>query len=450
MEESDKDIKLKRKISLIGATFIGVGIILGAGIYVLIGSAVGMTGNFTWVIFVIAAFLAILTGLSYAELSAMFPKSAAEYVYTEEAFGYRSLSFVLGWIIILLGFFAAATVALGFSYYFTTLFGIPTFEARIIVASILIVLLSIISYLGIEHSSRLNIIFVLIEVTGLIIIIIIGIPEIGSVNYFEFPAGVSFLVVFSAAALIFFAYIGFEDIANVAEEVKDPHKNLPKAIVYSTIITTIIYVLVAIAIVSILPWDQIAASDAPLMDVAAVKLGNAGWFILAIIALFATSNTVLIMLIVTSRQMYGMSKDKVLPAGLSKLSPKRRTPYLAVLITMIFTIIPIVFFGILEDVANATVFATLIAFFLVNLSLIVLRKKKPDLERPFKIKPNIKWVPIIPLLGCVVCAALIILYIFTEPFIVIIELICIAIGFLFYVVWRLIKRKNFEKKITAS
>jgi len=442
MEKSDKDLKLKRKISLLGVIFIGVGNILGAGIYVLVGTAVGMTGNFTWIIFVFAAFLAILTGLSYAELSAMYPKSAAEYVYTEEAFGSKLMSFVLGWVIILLGFFAAATVALGFSYYFTTLLSIPTFEARVIVASILIVLLSIISYLGIEYSSRINIVFVLIEVTGLIIIIIIGIPEFGSVNYFEFPAGVSFLVIFSATALIFFAYIGFEDIANVAEEVKNPHKNLPKAIVYSSIITTIIYILVAIAIVSVLPWDQIAASDAPLMEVASVKLGNVGFFLLAIIALFATSNTVLIMLIVTSRQMYGMSKDKVLPEGLSKLSPKRRTPYLAVWFTMIFTIIPIIFMGILEDVAHATVFAILIAFFLVNLSLIVLRKKKPDLDRPFKIKPNIKWVPIIPLLGCVVCATFIILYIFTEPLIVIIELISIAIGIVFYVVWKLIKSKT--------
>jgi APA family basic amino acid/polyamine antiporter len=129
---------------------------------------------------------------------------------------------------------------------------------------------------------------------------------------------------------------------------------------------------------------------------------------MSFIALFATANTVLIMMIVTSRMMYGMARDKALPEGLSKVSPKFKTPALAVLVTMILTIIPLglYFFGDISTVADATVFGVLITFFLVNLSLIVLRKKKPELERPFKLKPSIRWLPIISLLGCIACFGL--------------------------------------------
>ncbi|MHA1473027.1 MAG: APC family permease, partial [Promethearchaeota archaeon] len=205
----------------------------------------------------------------------------------------------------------------------------------------------------------------------------------GTVNYFVLPLGGSFGAVFSAVALIFFAYIGFEDIANIAEEVKEPTRNLPRAIIYSIIITTVLYCLTAISIVSILPFEDIASSSAPLSDVASEILGPVGGIIMSFIALFATANTVLIMMIVTSRMMYGMARDKALPKGLSKVSSKYRTPALAVLITMILTTIPL-FLGDISIIANATVFGVLITFFLVNLSLIVLRKKKPELERPFK------------------------------------------------------------------
>jgi APA family basic amino acid/polyamine antiporter len=212
-------------------------------------------------------------------------------------------------------------------------------------------------------------------------------------------------VVFSAVALIFFAFIGFEDIANIAEEVKEPQKNLPKAIIYSIIITTILYCFVAISVVSVLPYSTIAASNAPLKDVAEAVLGPAGGIILSLIALFATANTVLIMLIVTSRMMYGMARDKALPDGLSKISPKYRTPYVSVILTACFTIVPI-FFGDISIVAHATVFGVLINFFLVNISLIALRKSKPDLERPFELKPSFKGYPIIALLGSIICIAL--------------------------------------------
>jgi len=408
LEEVKKKPELKRRISLFGVTLYGIGNILGAGIYALIGEVVGHTGNISWLVFIIASVIGALTGLSYAELSAMYPKSAAEFVYTEEAFKIRLLSFLLGWIIIFSGIFSAATVALGFASYLAALIGISPIFLVVTFAVLLIVILSLINFVGIRASTWTNILFTLIEASGLILIIIIGIPYLGSVNYFVLPIGSSFGSIFSAVALIFFAYIGFEDIANVAEEVKKPARNLPRAIIYSIIVTTVLYCLTAISVVSILPYDEIANSQAPLSSVVSAVLGPIGGILMSFIALFATANTVLIMMIVTSRMMYGMARDKALPEGLSKVSTKFKTPALAVLATMILTIIPLglYFIGDISTVAEATVFGVLITFFLVNLSLIVLRKKKPELERPFKLKPNIRWLPIVSLLGCIACFGL--------------------------------------------
>jgi len=407
LEEGKERPKLKRRVSLFGVTVYGVGNILGAGIYALIGEVVGHTGNFSWLAFIIASVIGALTGLSYAELSAMYPKSAAEFVYTEEAFKIRLLSFLIGWIIIFSGILSAATVALAFAGYLAVLIGIPSIILVVIFAAILIVIVSLINFVGIRASTWTNILFTFIEASGLILIIIIGIPYLGTVNYFVLPIGGSFGAIFSAVALIFFAYIGFEDIANIAEEVKKPARNLPRAIIYSIIITTVLYCLTAISVVSV-PNIDIAFSTAPLSIVASSELGPVGGIIMSFIALFATANTVLIMMIVTSRMMYGMARDKALPEGLSKVSPKFKTPALAVLVTMILTIIPLglYFFGDISTVADATVFGVLITFFLVNLSLIVLRKKKPELERPFKLKLNIRWLPIISLLGCIACFGL--------------------------------------------
>ncbi|MFW9881067.1 MAG: APC family permease [Candidatus Thorarchaeota archaeon] len=442
MEEVKKKPKLKRRVSLFALTIYGVGNILGAGIYGLIGSVVGITGNLSWLAFVLASITGAFTGLSYAELSAMYPKSAAEFVYTEEAFKIRILSFILGWIIIFSGILSASTVSLVFGGYLSDLFNVSSIYLNILFAIILVLVLSVVNLIGIKTSTRTNIIFTLIEASGLIIIIILGFFGDQSPNYFILPSGSSFLVVFSAVALVFFAFIGFEDIANIAEEVKEPQKNLPKAIIYSIIITTILYCFTAISVVSILPYSSIATSDAPLKAVAETILGPIGGVILSLIALFATANTVLIMLIVTSRMMYGMARDKALPEGISKISLKYRTPIIAVLLTAGFTIIPI-FFGDISIVAHATVFGVLINFFLVNISLIALRKSKPELERPFELKPSYRGYPLIALLGAIICIALL----FTFNWLtVLIQAIIILCGIvLFYAMKSKIETKALPK-----
>ena len=443
--EVKKIPELKRRVSLFGVTVYGVGNILGAGIYALIGEVVAYTGNFSWLVFIIASIIGALTGLSYAELSAMFPKSAAEFVYTEKAFKIRLLSFLLGWIIIFSGILSAATVALGFGGYLAALIGIPTIIPVAIFAVVLIVILSLINFVGIRASTMTNILFTLIEASGLILIIIIGIPHLGTVNFFVLPLGTSFSSIFSAVALIFFAYIGFEDIANIAEEVKKPARNLPRAIIYSIIITTILYCLTAFSVVSILDYELIAASPAPLSEVAKEILGPVGGIIMSFIALFATANTVLIMMIVTSRMMYGMARDKALPEGISKVSPKFKTPAVAILITMILTIIPLAlyFFGNISTIADATVFGVLVTFFLVNLSLIVLRKKKPELERPFKLKPNIKGLPIVALLGCIACFGLLFSFADSNGLLtIIIQGIIVICGVIVFYAMKLLRKKS--------
>ena len=167
----EKKPALKRRISLFGITMYGVGNVLGAGIYALIGEVVGETGNLSWLAFILASITGAFTGLSYAELSAMYPKSAAEFVYTEEAFKVRKLSFILGWIIIFSGVLSAATVALGFAGYIAAFLGLNIWIVKIIIGISLVVILSIVNFIGIRTSTGMNIVFTIIEASGLIFII---------------------------------------------------------------------------------------------------------------------------------------------------------------------------------------------------------------------------------------------------------------------------------------
>jgi APA family basic amino acid/polyamine antiporter len=427
-EVSNGEPSLKRQVTLFGATIYGIGNILGAGIYALVGEVVGITGNLSWLAFIIAASIGFLTGLSYAELSAMYPKSAAEFVYVEKAFRIRFLSFMVGWMVIFSGLFSAATVALSFGEYLTALLGIAGTYTVIAVAISLIGALSIINHIGIKESTQTNILFTLIEAAGLVAIIAASLPYLGSVDYLALPSQIPLTAVFSAVALIFFAYIGFEDIANIAEEVRSPEKVLPKAILYSVAITTVLYCFTSIAVVSILPYDVIASVPDPMNAVATAAMGPAGGLAISIVALFATANTVFIILIVTSRMTYGMSRDGAFPKNLGKVSPKRGTPTISILLAMVVTM-GLVFFQDLTFVANATVFAILIAFAFVNLSLIALRRRAPSATRPFRASPSIGTIPVTALLGAGVCVGLLFTF---EPIIVATQVIVIAIGMAVY------------------
>ncbi len=378
----------------------GIGIILGAGIYVLIGDAAGLAGNAVWIAFVLGALIASLTGLSYAELSSIFPKEAAEYVYVKIACGCEILSFLVGWFVILTGIISVSTVALGFAGYFQGLFG----ASRELAAVVLIGLLSAINFVGIKESSRLNILFTVVEVVGLLLVIVAGGGHLGRVDLLEAPRGLP--GVLSAATLIFFAYLGFEDIVNVAEEAKDPETTLPRAVLLSIAVTTALYVLVAMTAVSLVPWAVLGESPAPLALIASTALGDTMFTVMSVIALFATSNTVLIMLVVGSRMIYGMANEGALPPALARLHSTTHTPWPAILLTM-GAAIAFLFVGDLELVASVTSLGAFITFTFVNVSLIYIRYRRPELKRSFTVPLNVGRFPVLGLFGIVSCLILV-------------------------------------------
>ncbi|MCX6820781.1 MAG: APC family permease, partial [Candidatus Aenigmarchaeota archaeon] len=220
--------KLKRGLGIWEATIYGIGIILGAGIYALIGEGIALTGNSIWLSFTLAAAVAALTGLSYMELITIFPRAAAEYTYVKHAFRNRVLAFNIGWMEIFAGVVANTTVALGFASYLNVLTGFPVLAG----AACLLVVMSLINFWGIEESAKLNTLFTLTELSGLVLVIILAavFGRFGSVDYMEMPNGITGTI--GAASLIFFAYLGFQEMANISEESKNPRKILPKALLY--------------------------------------------------------------------------------------------------------------------------------------------------------------------------------------------------------------------------
>jgi APA family basic amino acid/polyamine antiporter len=425
--------ELHRHLDLFHTTMYGVGLILGAGIYALIGDAAGETGNSLWLSFVLAAVAAVFTGLSYAELSSMYPKAAAEYSYIKNAFKNNFAAFIVGWLTLFVAVISAAAIALGFGGYFTTLFGIP-----IVVAAVLAIIgLSFLNFFGIRESSSLNIVFTIIEAAGLALVIWLGLVVSGNakVDYLEMPFG--FSGVFSAFTLVFFAYIGFENIANIAEEIKNPKKVLPRAIILSISITAIIYILVSISAVRILSWQELGASVAPLAEVVKKALGQQWNLVILFIALFATINTVLIMLVSGSRILYGIARDKSLPAILGAIHQRQKTPWIAVIVIGALAVV-FIFAGKISTVANIAVFAIIMVFILVNFSLIWLRFKEPNVERPFKVPLSVKKFPVLPAFGIITPIFGVIQF---DAYIILMGLGVVISGVIFYFAYNKIYRK---------
>lgn len=387
MEEKSE---LKRELSLIEITLAGIGNILGAGIYVLMGKAAGLAGNLVWFSFLFAGVTAALSAFSYMELSSMYPRAGAEYEFVKKAFGERVGLFV-GLLVIYFVVITSSAVALGFGRYFGSLFGAGNLGGAIG----LFIFLSIIMIYGIKESARLAVLISLIELTGLLIIIYIGIPYFGAVNYFEAPdlAGI-----FEASALIFFAFLGFEDIVRLSQEVKDAEKTTPKALLIAISVTILLYVCVAVSAVSVLDFNVLGRSEVPLADVAAVALGNDAFVALSWIALFSTMNTVLVVMLGGSRIIYGMADSGSFPGIMARVHPRFKTPWVSILgiafISSLFVLI-----GDISTVANIANFMIFIVFFMVNISLIKLRYTQPERERPFKVPFNIGRLPLLPLLG---------------------------------------------------
>jgi len=379
---------LQRSLGLGHVIFFGVGSILGAGIYTLIGQVSGEAGNLTWLAFLIASFTAFLTAFSYAELSAAFPRSGGEYIYAQKAFGQRAGTGV-GLLIALNGIISAATVSLGFAGYFTELVHLPLLP----VALGIIGLLLLVNIRGIQASSTVNIALTVVEILGLVAVGIAAFPQVGKVDLLALPDG-NVNGLFFAAALSFFAYMGFEDIVKLAEETRAPERNIPRALFLSNGIVLLIYVALAMLVVSAMPWQQLANEPAPLAAIVEGRWGRTGLLVVGIAALFSTSNTLLSNLLGSSRVLSFMGRELGSMRWLSRLSP-RKTPVAALvfiaLVTSAFALIGDI--AIVARIATVSIFLT---FILVNLSAIMLRLRLPELARPYRMPLHLGRVPVIP------------------------------------------------------
>ncbi|HEX2966545.1 MAG TPA: amino acid permease [Syntrophorhabdaceae bacterium] len=386
---------LKRELGLFEVTLAGLGVILGAGIYVLIGRASGLTGNTVWLSFVFSAAIALLTGFSYAELSSIFPHASAEYEYTRNAFG-SIIAFTIGWLVIFSGIIASAAVALGFGGYFQSLFGVH----HLLSACLLIIALTILISYGIKESTWFIIVSTIIEAGALIGIVVISVPSLGSVSYFDMPHG--FKGVLEATALIFFSYLGFEEIVKLSEETRDPTKVMPRALLLAIPISTLIYVLVGISVVSLVNWQDLGNSDAPLADAVRAALKTDMSLIMSIIALLATANTALVTLLTTSRIVYGIAQSGSFPRRLGQVHRTRGTPWVASACVGAVSLL-FVFGGDTGLVASTANFALFVTFIAINGSVIYLRYKNSEMSRSFKTPIAVGRLPLLPVFGIFSC-----------------------------------------------
>lgn len=393
----DQKITLKRSLSLSLITFYGLGNILGAGIYVLIGKVAAEAGYFAPLSFLIASIIAAISAFSYAELSSRYPVSAGEAVYIFEGFGIRQLSLVVGLLIAFAGIVSSATIAHGFAGYMQVFFQAP----RWLMITMMILMLGGLASWGINQSVRVAALLTLAEIAGLLIIIFVGIdqlPQLGQLSVDEILAdqntrnsisrGSMLLGVSSGAFLAFYAYIGFEDMVNVAEEVNEPQRTMPRAILLCVIISTLLYALVSLVALSVLTPVELAQSEAPLARVYSEATGRAP-IIISMIGIFAVINGALIQIIMASRLLYGMAARGWLPAFLATVYPVTRVPMNSTIISVAL----ILLFALLLPMvalAELTSYLVLIVFALVNLALIKIKQRDPS---PQGVSVFSVWLP---------------------------------------------------------
>ncbi len=441
MEKWGKDLGVKRKLSkdltLRELVTYGVGVMIGAGIYVLIGKASGVAGYSVWLSFILASVIAGLSGLSYAEMSSMFSSSSAEYEYCEKSFKRKGIAKTIGVLKLATLIIGMGAVSLGFGGYMSRLLGLAPF----VWGFVLLTGVFLLNLFRIKFLSKINNWIVLATVLGLFAIIVSGLFHINSFeHFFEFKDG--FTPVFSGAALIFFAFLGFEDLVSLGEESKSSKKNMPKALVISLVIVAIVYMLVSFISIGVLSPRELAKSDSPMSEVANITMGKIGGDITSIIALITTSSTVLVMFLSFSRMTYGLSKKKVVPKIFGLLN-QNSVPVFAVLFGYIASVL-VVLIKDISSVAGITDFGALSIFAVVNLANIVMRYKRPNVKRSFKVPLNFGKFPVISGLGFI---STIWMITHLEKMVIIVGLLILAVVLLFFAREDKIFNSNRSKKL---
>ena len=420
-----------------------VGDILGTGIYALTGQVAARVGGAVWMPFVVAFLVAIITAFSYLELVTKYPRAAGAALYTHKAFGVHFLTFIVAFTVMCSGITSASTASRAFAANLGEAFDLDLGDGVKItlVALTFITLIAIVNFRGVGESVKANVVLTCVELSGLLLIIFIGLWALGGgggdfsqVTQLQAPQGQGlFGAVTAAAGLAFFAMVGFEDSVNMAEECKDPVRIFPKVMLTGLVITGTIYVLVSITAVALVPLDQLGEGDTPLLQV--VEAGAPGFplGLFAFIAMFAVANSALINMLMASRLLYGMSRERVLPEQLGKVHPARRTPYVAILFTTALAFGLIAFVGRVPALGGTTALLLLGVFTVVNIAVLVLRRDPVDHEH--FVAPTA-----LPVIGAFTCAYLASPLTDRDPIQYQIAAVLLMIGVLLWLLTRVLNR----------
>ncbi|MDF3838615.1 amino acid permease [Cupriavidus basilensis] len=408
-----RDDGLKKVLGPVDLIFMGIGAIIGTGIFVLTGTGALTAGPALTVSFVIAAMACGFAALCYAEFASAIPVSGSIYTYSYATLG-EIVAWMIGWDLLLEYGLATSAVSVGWSGYFQSLmagFGwhlpavltaapgaVPGVHTLFNLPAALIMLgiTWVVSY-GVRESARLNNVMVAIKISVVLLFIAVGVWHVKPANWHPFaPYGMT--GVFNAAALVFFAFIGFDAVTSAAEEVRNPRRDLPVGIIGSLLVCTVLYVTVAAIMTGIVPFAKFAGIDHPVS--LALQYAGQDWVagFVDLGAILGMTTVILVMTFGQTRIIFAMSRDGLLPARLSKVHPVHATPFFAtwtvgIVFALIAAVVPL---NVLAELINI---GTLSAFTLISVAVLVLRKTRPDLPRAFRC-PG---VPVVPLLSVGFC-----------------------------------------------
>ena len=375
-----------------------LGDVLGAGIYALVGEIAGEVGGAIWVPMLVALLLALLTAASYAELVTKYPRAGGSAVFAERAFRRPVVSFLVGYCMLAAGVVSAAGLSLAFAGdYLSVFLDVPAVPA----ALVFLLVVALVNARGIKESMRANLVMTVIEVSGLVLVVVLGAIVFGRGDgdvgrVVEFPAGVSASsAVLAAAILAYYSFVGFETSANIAEEVRDVSRVYPRALFGALLTAGVVYVAIGLVASIVLPTDELASSTGPLLEVVrATGLGVPDQLFSAI-ALIAVANGALLTMIMASRMVFGLAGQRLLPPVLGAVLPGRRTPWVAIVVTTVVAM-ALTLIGDLGDLANIVVLLLLLVFLSTNTSVLVLRRDR--VEHSHFTAPTV--VPVLAIGSC--------------------------------------------------